>query len=616
MIAEIKGSLLRIEQQEPLIQGTVGQTLGVRLSEEWAGLTVTAVFSAGSVARDVAVTGDGLVIPWELLAEPEHTLFLNFHGAAPGGSPVRRTNIASLGTVEKSRSPSGTGPDAPSPSRADQIQALAEQALSLAQGVRSDADSGLFNGRDGADGLDGLSPSISVSKTGDTAVITVTDASGSASVSVKDGREIDPEKVWGAYPVRSASGAHVQFEDGADGIPVRSLVVDIDPVQTGSGNPSPDNIRPISGWTGVNVTRTGKNLFDESVMATASGWTEDNGVYTGSSDYLDRNAFGFFLPSLFPLSQQLTLSFDINNETNRRAGYFYFLYSDGTTSHVECPANAAWVHKALTTTPGKEITAFYFGKSNGTTFSLKNVQLEFGTSESLFETYQGNTRSVSWQSEAGTVYGGTLDVTSGLLTVNKLAISKAVADMNNSESYPGWKNVAELDALGLSTTRGNFTADAGNIGLYFSWNTDANILFLSTGHYGKTQSQWQSEYPDLSVLFVCPLAAPQTYLLTPTEIKTLLGVNNIWADTGESAVDYRADPTLYLDRRLTASRSVIAGVESGFTASRNYAAGSLLIVGDTLYKTTSAIENGGAIQPGMNAAATTVAEQLLLLAAQ
>ena len=76
MIAEIKGSLLRIEQQEPLIQGTVGQTLGVRLSEEWAGLTVTAVFSAGSVARDVAVTGDGLVIPWELLAEPEHTLFL------------------------------------------------------------------------------------------------------------------------------------------------------------------------------------------------------------------------------------------------------------------------------------------------------------------------------------------------------------------------------------------------------------------------------------------------------------------------------------------------------------------------------------------------------------
>ena len=101
MIAEIKGSLLRIEQQEPLIQGTVGQTLGVRLSEEWAGLTVTAVFSAGSVARDVAVTGDGLVIPWELLAEPEHTLFLNFHGAAPGEAKEDGEGLQIMRTLAK-----------------------------------------------------------------------------------------------------------------------------------------------------------------------------------------------------------------------------------------------------------------------------------------------------------------------------------------------------------------------------------------------------------------------------------------------------------------------------------------------------------------------------------
>ena len=29
------------------------------------------------------------------------------------------------------------------------------------------------------------------------------------------------------------------------------------------------------------------------------------------------------------------------------------------------------------------------------------------------------------------------------------------------------------------------------------------------------------------------LATPQTYQLTPTEVKSLLGVNNIFADTGE-----------------------------------------------------------------------------------
>ena len=343
------------------------------------------------------------------------------------------------------------------------------------------------------------------------------------------------------------------------------------------------NICPISGWMGCNVTRTGKNLFDESVMATANGWTEDNGVYTGSSDYLDRNVFGYLLTSLFPLNTQLTISFDINNETNKRAGYFYFQYSDGTQSYVECPANAAWVHKSLTTTAGKEITAFYFGKSNGTTFSLKNVQLEFGTSESLFEAYQGNTRSISWQSEAGTVYGGTLDVTSGLLTVNKIAISRAIANMDNQESYPGWKNVAELDALGLSTTQGAFTADAGNIGLKFSWNTNsANILFLGTGDYGKTQSQWQSEYPNLSVIFVCPLATPQTYMLTPVEVKTLLGVNNIWANTGASNVTYRADSTQYVDNAIP------------FTTPEMYGAKGDGLTDDTTALKT-AFENGGVV---------------------
>lgn len=34
------------------------------------------------------------------------------------------------------------------------------------------------------------------------------------------------------------------------------------PVQSGSGDPSPSNVRPISGWTGCEVHRTGANLFN------------------------------------------------------------------------------------------------------------------------------------------------------------------------------------------------------------------------------------------------------------------------------------------------------------------------------------------------------------------
>ena len=46
-----------------------------------------------------------------------------------------------------------------------------------------------------------------------------------------------------------------------------------EPVQEGSGDPSPDNVRPISGWDGVTITRCGKNLahFDQEEMV-STGW--------------------------------------------------------------------------------------------------------------------------------------------------------------------------------------------------------------------------------------------------------------------------------------------------------------------------------------------------------
>ena len=40
-----------------------------------------------------------------------------------------------------------------------------------------------------------------------------------------------------------------------------NVVTHIEPVQAGSGDPSPDNVRPISGRTNAKLTRCGKNLL-------------------------------------------------------------------------------------------------------------------------------------------------------------------------------------------------------------------------------------------------------------------------------------------------------------------------------------------------------------------
>lgn len=54
------------------------------------------------------------------------------------------------------------------------------------------------------------------------------------------------------------------------------------------------------------------------------------------------------------------------------------------------------------------------------------------------------------------------------------------------------------------------------------------------------------------------LAEPETYQLSPTEVKTLLGENNIWADTGDVEVEYRADPKLYIDSKIEALTALMS----------------------------------------------------------
>ncbi len=181
MIARIKNNQLAITNNTQLVQGTVGARIGVQFSSEWADLSKTAVFSAGDLKRDVIVCSDNITIPWELLAKDGHELSLSFHGALADGTIVLRTNIAQLGKIRPSYSPSGEEPEAPSPTRADQIQAIAEQAAEDVQKVLDCATAGLF------DGKDGISPSVSVQNIEGGHRVSVADAAGTKQFAVMDG---------------------------------------------------------------------------------------------------------------------------------------------------------------------------------------------------------------------------------------------------------------------------------------------------------------------------------------------------------------------------------------------------------------------------------------------
>ena len=140
----------------------------------------------------------------------------------------------------------------------------------------------------------------------------------------------------------------------------------------------------------------------------------------------------------------------------------------------------------------------------------------------------------------GTRYGGTLDVVSGVLTVDR-AIKK-IGEMNwtywqgntfYTESVYSTKGYVSTDDLtcscygdGSTSTTGVFSLGGNDIQKKYIYLTDS-----SYSHDASGASEIKSSLANEEIVYY--LATPQTIQLTPTEVKSLLGVNNIFADTGE-----------------------------------------------------------------------------------
>ena len=195
---------------DKLTSGSVGIPVQFRFSEDWDGLSKVAVFRSGTVKVDVALTESACTVPPEVLAEPGEDLTIGVYGTDGTGNVVIPTVYAFAGGVVRGTAPSGIEPTPQTQPLIDQLVAAAGEALSIAQGVRSDADSGMFNGAkgdkgdkgdpgasgpagsDGADGADGYSPTVDVLTIPGGTRIVITDKDGSHSFDVMDGEDLTP----------------------------------------------------------------------------------------------------------------------------------------------------------------------------------------------------------------------------------------------------------------------------------------------------------------------------------------------------------------------------------------------------------------------------------------
>ena len=174
------------------------------------------------------------------------------------------------------------------------------------------------DGKDGEDGKDGFSPTVTVTDITGGHRVAITDATGTSSFDVMNGAtgatpnitigtvttgaagsdaaatmtgtpedpvlnltiprgdpgEVSEEELQAVAEAKAPvvydtveNQAIASVEDGADGMPMQ-VTVGIEPVQSGTGDPSPENIRPITGWTGCKVTGTGEEYYDASISPT------------------------------------------------------------------------------------------------------------------------------------------------------------------------------------------------------------------------------------------------------------------------------------------------------------------------------------------------------------
>jgi hypothetical protein len=217
--------------------------------------------------------------------------------------------------------------------------------------------------------------------------------------------------------------------------------------------------------------------------------------------------------------------------------------------------------KFTTTENGHWIVVGFYGH-HGTGIEnnivLTNMQIEVGETATSYEPYTGQTVDVQFPSEAGTVYGGTLDVTNGVLTVDR--VSKLLNDPTKWATTTS-NTVNFVCYEDCSNRRKTAESFSGLICSYMnvrpsSPNTTARWVGATSNNFGikseaLTIEQIKADAADDKIMICYPLATPITYTITPQEICTLLGTNNIWADAGPVDVEYRADTKLYIDNKIT-----------------------------------------------------------------
>ena len=324
--------------------------------------------------------------------------------------------------------------------------------------------------------------------------------------------------------------------DDADG-EVKSLNVELTPIQEGTGTPSPTNIRPISPHTSVDVRDTGVNQWDEE-------W--ENGrfnVITGAKSYGN----GVRSKNKIKVVPNTTYYIMFGDYDGARSAVV--LYYDANGDYVSYESKyTPTLNTSITTPSNVYYMNFNFQTSTAVTAYNNDISINYPSTDHDYHPYTGQTVTVPLND----LYGGTVDViggqdgkdTWGCVDLGTLTWSRLNVG-TNAERFVATDIPIKVVTTSQSTINGNLLCSIYEEKPWTTLSQSGQDKFMCFNYSGGAFAIRDTTYTSVAdfkaamagVQLCYELATPNPLTTTPTPL-TLYKGDNVVSSDGDMELTY------------------------------------------------------------------------------
>lgn len=212
---------------------------------------------------------------------------------------------------------------------------------------------------------------------------------------------------------------------------------------------------------------------------------------------------------------------------------------------------------------------FSYTQSGSGTVSPSNVRPINGWSQAAlsFSPTQSagdaTTFNITFGSE-GTVYGGSLDVVTGVLTLTHKAVKVGSLTWSYTSDYfyawPAGKAAGNFNIISDTFATTSSTTIGGMTNAQVKGNASNNAIYVKDNAYTSAAAFKSGRS---NAMFVYQLDTPQTIKIPTPELRLMIGSNYFWSDTGNITLTYATNPRTYHALTAMPLTATITGAGNG-----------------------------------------------------